>query len=42
MYLSEFPAEELMKILEHKSPAAFMHYIKVDNMQLAKRLKSVA
>lgn len=33
MYLSGFPAEELMKISGHKSPAAFMRYIKVDNQQ---------
>ena len=30
MYLSGFPAEELMRISGHKSPAAFMRYIKVD------------
>lgn len=39
MYLAGFPAEELMKISGHKSPAAFMRYIKVDNMQAANRLK---
>lgn len=41
MYLSGFPAEELMKISGHKSPAAFMRYIKVDNMQAANRLKEL-
>lgn len=41
MYLSGFPAEELMKISGHKSPAAFMRYIKVDNMQAANRLKAL-
>lgn len=41
MYLSGFPAEELMKISGHKSPAAFMRYIKVDNQQAASRLKEL-
>jgi integrase len=41
MYLSGFPAEELMRISGHKSPAAFMRYIKVDNQQAAKRLKDL-
>lgn len=41
MYLSGFPAEELMRISGHKSPAAFMQYIKVDNMQAANRLKAL-
>jgi integrase len=41
MYLSGFPAEELMRISGHKSPAAFMRYIKVDNQQAAKRLKEL-
>ena len=41
MYLSGFPAEELMKISGHKSPAAFMRYIKVDNFQAANRLKEL-
>gem|GEM_PF-5038988 len=34
-------AEELMKISGHKSPAAFMRYIKVDNIQAANRLKEL-
>ena len=33
--------EELMRISGHKSPAAFMRYIKVDNMQAANRLKEL-
>lgn len=41
MYLSGFPAEELMLISGHKSPAAFMRYIKVDNQQAANRLKEL-
>jgi integrase len=41
MYLSGFPAEELMKISGHKSPAAFMRYIKIDNQQAANRLKAL-
>lgn len=41
MYLSGFPAEEPMRISGHKSPAAFMRYIKVDNMQAANRLKEL-
>jgi hypothetical protein len=41
MYLSGFPAEELMRISGHKSPAAFMRYIKVDNQQAANRLKEL-
>ena len=41
MYLAGFPAEELMRISGHKSPAAFMRYIKVDNMQAANRLKAL-
>lgn len=41
MYLSGFPAEELMRISGHKSPAAFMRYIKVDNFQAANRLKDL-
>lgn len=41
MYLSGFPAEELMRISGHKSPSAFMRYIKVDNMQSANRLKEL-
>lgn len=40
MYLSGFPAEELMRISGHKSPAAFMRYIKVDNLQAANHLKA--
>lgn len=39
MYLSGFLAEELMRISGHKSLAAFMRYIKVDNMQASNRLK---
>lgn len=39
MYLSGYPAEELMKISGHKSAAAFRRYIKVDNLQAAMRLK---
>lgn len=41
MYLSGFPAEELMKISGHKSPAAFMRYIKVDNHQATNSLKEL-
>jgi integrase len=41
MYLSGFPAEELKRISGHKSPAAFMRYIKVDNQQAANRLKEL-
>ena len=41
MYLSGFPAAELMRISGHKSPSAFMRYIKVDNQQAAKRLKEL-
>ena len=41
MYLSGFPAGELMRISGHKSPSAFMRYIKVDNLQAAKRLKEL-
>lgn len=41
MYLSGFPAEELMRISGHKSLAAFMRYIKIDNMEAAKRLKEL-
>lgn len=41
MYLAGFPAEELMKISGHKSSAAFMRYIKVDNKQAADRLKEL-
>ena len=41
MYLSGFPAEELMRISGHKSQAAFMRYIKVDNQQAARRLKEL-
>ena len=41
MYLVGMPAEELMKISGHKSPAAFMRYIKVDNKQAADRLKEL-
>lgn len=41
MYLSGFPAEELMRISGHKSTSAFMRYIKVDNMQAAQRLKEL-
>lgn len=41
MYLSGFPAEELMRISGHKSPAAFMRYIKVDNQQASNRLKEL-
>ena len=41
MYLSGFPVEELMQISGHKSPAAFMRYIKVYNMQAANRLKAL-
>lgn len=41
MYLSGFPAQELMKISGHKSPAAFMRYIKVDNQQAANRLRAL-
>ena len=39
MYLSGFPAEELMKISGHTSTSAFMRYIKVDNQQAADRLR---
>ena len=41
MYLSGFPAGELMRISGHKSPSAFMRYIKVDNLQAARRLKEL-
>jgi integrase len=41
MYLAGFPAEELMKISGHKSSAAFLTYIKVDNLQAAMRLKQL-
>jgi integrase len=41
MYLAGFPAEELMKMSGHKSPSAFMRYIKIDNMQAADRLKKL-
>ena len=41
MYLSGFPAEELMKISGHTSASAFMRYIKVDNQQAANRLKKL-
>ena len=41
MYLSGFPAAELMRISGHKSPSAFMRYIKEDNQQAAKRLKEL-
>jgi len=41
MYLFGMRAEELMRISGHKSPAAFMRYIKVDNQQAAKRLKEL-
>ncbi|MFI3303987.1 MAG: site-specific integrase [Rikenellaceae bacterium] len=41
MYLSGFPAEELMKISGHNSPAAFLRYIKVDNQQSADRLRAL-
>lgn len=41
MYLSGFPAEELMKISGHKTAAAFLTYIKVDNLQAAMRLKEL-
>ena len=41
MYLSGFPAGELMRISGHKSPSAFMRYINVDNLQAAKRLKEL-
>ena len=41
MYLSGFPAEELMKISGHTSASAFMRYIKVDNQQSADRLKAL-
>jgi integrase len=41
MYLSGCPAEELMRISGHKSPSAFMCYIKVDNQQAANRLKAI-
>ncbi len=41
MYLSGFPAEELMKISGHKSPSAFMRYIKIDNQEAANRLKAL-
>jgi hypothetical protein len=41
MYLAGFPAEELMKISGHKSPSAFMIYIKVYNLQTAIRLKKM-
>jgi integrase len=39
MYLAGTPAEELMKISGHKSKAAFLSYIKVDNYQAALRLQ---
>jgi len=41
MYLSGFPAKELKRITGHKSPAAFMRYIKVDNQQAVNRLKQL-
>ncbi|MFI3164593.1 MAG: site-specific integrase [Rikenellaceae bacterium] len=41
MYLSGFPAEELMKISGHNSPAAFLRYIKIGNQQSADRLKAL-
>lgn len=41
MYLAGFPAEELMHISGHKSISAFMRYIKIDNIEAAKRLKQL-
>ncbi len=41
MYLSGFPAEELKRISGHKSPAALMRNIKVDNQPTANRLKAL-
>ncbi|MDD2197346.1 MAG: tyrosine-type recombinase/integrase [Bacteroidales bacterium] len=41
MYLSGFPAEELMKISGHKTATAFLTYIKIDNFQAAVRLKDL-
>ena len=41
MYLFGFPSGELMRISGHKSPSAFMRYIKVDNLEAAKRLKEL-
>lgn len=41
MYLSGFPAKELMKISGHKNHAAFMRYVKVDNQQAANRVKEL-
>lgn len=41
MYLSGFPAEELMKISGHKSTPAFLTYIKVGKLQAAMRLKEL-
>jgi integrase len=41
MYLAGFPAEELMKISGHKSPSAFLTYIKIDSLQAAMRLKQL-
>ncbi len=41
MYLAGFPAEELMHISGHKSMSAFMRYIKIDNIEAARRLKAL-
>ena len=41
MYLSGFPADELMKISGHKNTDAFKRYIKIDNQEAASRLKAL-
>jgi integrase len=41
MYLSGFPAQELMRISGHTTTNAFMRYIKIDNLQSATRLKEL-
>jgi integrase len=41
MFLSGVPAEILMKISGHKTVAAFMRYIKIDNKQAANQLREL-
>lgn len=41
MYLAGFPAEDLMRISGHKSPATFMRYVKVNSRQAADRLRTL-
>lgn len=38
LYLDGFPSHEIMKITGHRSESSFKKYIKVDNLQTAKRL----